>query len=601
MPEFSIWPLGFYTFVTFVLMFAHVAGESLRTEANRLQHPDRNSQSSSMSTLLQGSETFLKLLAEKPWLAAQNTADEKDQFVLAIETLEALVSEEFMSMPLSFPSSAANAAPSRAPSVFIASTSSVPAASLGPARPTAQTPQFTMTPTETRSRSPTKPTTRPSSPLPLTLNPTENPEMVDPTLAPTTAMIPSQSPTRTPPSNPVPTLFPTEVSKPTKDPTSRPSAGPSSPPSHTLTMHTEPTPNPSDSASKGETSNTPTLLPTIRELTFMPTISPSWRHTSQPTPGTVRPTDAAPSKSPFPCGLSPSERIAGMLAVLDSVVIHPHDLRNASTAQGQATHWILYDDDLLVCPLSDRAHLIQRWVLAVLYFSTNGNDWYQCASPQTDAGRTGKNTKACGTVNPFFGAAPFLSNVSECTWAGIGCTTSTGLVNDIELANNNLVGTIPTELGLLTELKVWAMERGGLRGTIPSQVGTLQQLTLLSLDVNSLTGTLPQELFTLRQLTELDLNNNQLSGSIDGLGGAFPNLEFLQLHNNDFSGTVPALLGTTSTNLTALTLQNTLLSGSMPTSICELVHRGMLVAVSADCAPPYPNIVCHCCTDCLAP
>jgi len=49
---------------------------------------------------------------------------------------------------------------------------------------------------------------------------------------------------------------------------------------------------------------------------------------------------------------------------------------------------------------------------------------------------------------------------------------------------NNLVGTIPTEMGLLKGLEVWGMERGGLTGPIPTEIGNLSALYFLDLDYN---------------------------------------------------------------------------------------------------------------------
>jgi hypothetical protein len=50
--------------------------------------------------------------------------------------------------------------------------------------------------------------------------------------------------------------------------------------------------------------------------------------------------------------------------------------------------------------------------------------------------------------------------------------------------NNNLIGTIPTEIGLLTSLTVLITganydRTGGLAGTIPSEIGLLTSLTYL--------------------------------------------------------------------------------------------------------------------------
>uniref|UniRef100_A0A0D9YMJ0 Leucine-rich repeat-containing N-terminal plant-type domain-containing protein n=1 Tax=Oryza glumipatula TaxID=40148 RepID=A0A0D9YMJ0_9ORYZ len=79
-----------------------------------------------------------------------------------------------------------------------------------------------------------------------------------------------------------------------------------------------------------------------------------------------------------------------------------------------------------------------------------------------------------------------------------------------------------------------------LTGAIPSEVGQLKSLTLLNLSFNSLSGQIPQQLFDLTNLQVVDLSNNHLSGSIPpGLN----NLHFLttfDASNNDLEGWIPA-------------------------------------------------------------
>jgi hypothetical protein len=268
-------------------------------------------------------------------------------------------------------------------------------------------------------------------------------------------------------------------------------------------------------------------------------------------------------------------------------VANPVLIRDNSTPQGLATTWMIERDD--VCP--DAQKLVQRWVLAVIYFSTQGDAWFQCSNNPS-------SSDECGQEDPFVGSTRFLDASNECDWAGISCIN--GCVTEIEFEENNLVGTIPTEVGLLQDLAIWGMERGGLTGTIPTEIGNLSNLIFLDLDFNALSGSLSTQLLGLSSLTQLDLNNNALSGSVSGIG-VFPELEFLQLHDNFFTGTIPASLGV-STKLAAFTLHETSITGIMPSTVCNLLQSeakgGLLVSLIADCSEPNPDIVCECCTDC---
>jgi hypothetical protein len=169
---------------------------------------------------------------------------------------------------------------------------------------------------------------------------------------------------------------------------------------------------------------------------------------------------------------------------------------------------------------------------------------------------------------------------------------------------NNLVGTIATEIGLLSNLAVWGMQQGGLTSSIPTEIAKLTKLIFLDLDFNELTGTLSSELLSLSSLTQLDINNNKFTGTIDGIG-VFPRMEFMQLHNNAFTGTVPEAVGT-YTKMYAFTVHGSEISGTMPQSVCDLLVTnptvtGALKVLIADCSGPNPNIVCGCCTDCRFP
>jgi hypothetical protein len=60
---------------------------------------------------------------------------------------------------------------------------------------------------------------------------------------------------------------------------------------------------------------------------------------------------------------------------------------------------------------------------------------------------------------------------------------------------NDITGTIPTEIGLLTKLTEFRIQQNALSGTIPSEFVNLKDLQVLSLSEQTsatrLTGTLP--------------------------------------------------------------------------------------------------------------
>lgn len=163
----------------------------------------------------------------------------------------------------------------------------------------------------------------------------------------------------------------------------------------------------------------------------------------------------------------------------------------------------------------------------------------------------------------------------DSNWYGIICSYKnfeSEHVIQIGLSNNSLSGTIPAELGNLTQLTNLDLDNNLLSGTIPAELGNLTKLVSLGLGSNSLTGTIPASLGNLVELTYyLALYNNSLTGSIPSALGNLTNLRSMDLHNNSLSGFIPSALGNL-TLLNTLSLSNNSLSGPIPASIGNLVY-----------------------------
>jgi hypothetical protein len=71
------------------------------------------------------------------------------------------------------------------------------------------------------------------------------------------------------------------------------------------------------------------------------------------------------------------------------------------------------------------------------------------------------------------------------------------------MENNDLTGTIPSELGQLTQLETLFLQENTLTGTIPSWLGQLSLLKQLQLNSNNLVGSMPSEICELRKHNDL--------------------------------------------------------------------------------------------------
>ncbi|CAK7349329.1 unnamed protein product [Dovyalis caffra] len=164
----------------------------------------------------------------------------------------------------------------------------------------------------------------------------------------------------------------------------------------------------------------------------------------------------------------------------------------------------------------------------------------------------------------------------------------------LRLGMNKLNGTIPFEIGLLSNLEVLELHENGFDGPMPSSVGNLRKLrnlnlrlsglnssipeelglctnlTYLELSSNSLIGSLPLSMASLTQIRELGISDNKLSGNIHpSLLSNWSELNSLQLQRNNFSGTVPPQIGTLH-QLKLLYLFQNRLSGPVPPEIGNL-------------------------------
>ena len=172
--------------------------------------------------------------------------------------------------------------------------------------------------------------------------------------------------------------------------------------------------------------------------------------------------------------------------------------------------------------------------LMALYNSAGGDDWSENTS--------------WGTATPLI------------TWGQVN-TDSNGRVTGLELGNNNLVGTLPDELGDLTELTTLYLWGNGLSGPIPD-LRSLTSLTHLSLSQNELTGPVPTWLGTLTNMVALYMWGNEFTGTIPDLRGLSSLFE-LSLARNNLTGPVPAWLNGL-TKLQGLWLNNNELTGPIP-------------------------------------
>ena len=147
----------------------------------------------------------------------------------------------------------------------------------------------------------------------------------------------------------------------------------------------------------------------------------------------------------------------------------------------------------------------------------------------------------------------------------------------LDLLGNQLTGSIPVELGSLTNLTHLDLRHNQLTGEIPTELGSLVNLRVLTLSSNQLTGWIPRELEHLSNLQSLELWGNELDGGIPTELGNLSNLQTLLLSQNQLTGAIPTELGNLS-KLRALWLGKNQLNGGIPSELGKLSNlEGLLL------------------------
>ena len=225
-------------------------------------------------------------------------------------------------------------------------------------------------------------------------------------------------------------------------------------------------------------------------------------------------------------------------------------LDDPSSPQSKAVEWLVEDE--LEHQRWWATELTQRYVLAVLYHSTGGDEWSR------------------------FDQSSWFQATSVCQWGRAVECNPRGAITSIHLWSDNLKGTIPIEIGALTAIEeLRLVGKAFLTGPIPSEFGQLTKMTKLWLFDNALAGPIPSELGQLTALRELNSHDNALSGPIPSELGLLTAMESLWLSNNALSGRIPSEVGRlTTVNRLFLTYNH--LTGPIPSELGRLTRRASL-------------------------
>jgi hypothetical protein len=285
------------------------------------------------------------------------------------------------------------------------------------------------------------------------------------------------------------------------------------------------------------------------------------------------PPSLSPSQSPT---VSPaSESLDRFLTFLQTIYSKNDDyfeatFSNTTSAQYRAAEWIADEDKFPRVSLTD-AKVLQRFVLASFYFSTEGDGWKQCF--RTDPICTGN-----------FDQTSWLSNFDECIWDSIDCGDGVRVSRIFFRSKEDygLQGTLPPELAFLSVVETLIVNLNQIGGTIPEvsillgyqeveniffwhlhptslilcdmclkSLSTWSNLKTFRVDGNRISGIVSASMIQSNQLLEtIHVQNNALTGMIpDTL--THVSLRNIQMQGNKFVGPIPGTISQ-ATNLSKL-------------------------------------------------
>ncbi|KAL8503952.1 hypothetical protein ACS0TY_022618 [Phlomoides rotata] len=154
----------------------------------------------------------------------------------------------------------------------------------------------------------------------------------------------------------------------------------------------------------------------------------------------------------------------------------------------------------------------------------------------------------------------------------------------------NFKGTIPKDIGNLTNLVSLQLHHNDLSGIIPPTFTHLHTLQGLNLNNNNLEGLVPENLCDLHNLVELDLRFNRLSGPIPTCLGNVSSLRNIFLNSNMLTSTIPSTLWDLKDLLT-LDLSSNSFTGFLPPEIANLVAANYINLSMNNLSESIPNTI----------
>ena len=138
---------------------------------------------------------------------------------------------------------------------------------------------------------------------------------------------------------------------------------------------------------------------------------------------------------------------------------------------------------------------------------------------------------------------------------------------------------------------VW-LHNNQLTGSLPTQIGLLSSVTRVRLFNNKLVGQVPTEIGNLRKIEVVEINSNRLSSTLPDVFDSLTYLYRFHAYDDSFTGEIPPSIWRAD-SLSSLRLQNNNLNGSVPYDYCDKMSE--LGLDDSGWFIDSPKVDCDCC------
>jgi len=233
------------------------------------------------------------------------------------------------------------------------------------------------------------------------------------------------------------------------------------------------------------------------------------------------------------------------------------------TCQTKSRDWLRVGKDILgFTPERIR----QRYAMAMVFCETDGGAWLENNN--------------------------WLSDLHECDWQGDLILDPCNRVEQYEvmrLTGNDMEGTLPVELSIMSTLFELTVSDNMIRGSFPTDFALLSELDTLVVTNNEFTGDIPDYFFSYPDMVYLDFSYNDFQGTIpDDFATQSPNIRILYGEGNSMGGTIPATLGNLQ-SLRRAHLNNNNFEGTIPTELGKPERITQLMLHNNQLEGPIPS------------